>query len=120
MSGNEDYKDIRTEFYEDTNGMIMVYDLEKRDSFQSLVHWEEEMKKCGVDMSRIKVIVCGNKADKGQRDVNPRDVQNWCTKRGYEHFETSANNSTNVTEAFEALFTQCVDQYFDDKRKFGL
>jgi len=33
LSGNEDYKGIRTEFYEDTNGIIMVYDLDNRDSF---------------------------------------------------------------------------------------
>ena len=120
LSGNEDYKAIRTDFYEDTNGIVMVYDLDNRDSFQSLIHWEEEMKRFGVDMSRVKVIVCGNKSDTPGREVNPRDVMSWCQKRGYQHFETSANTATNVTEAFEALFTQCVDQYFDDKKKFKI
>jgi len=33
LSGNEEYKLIRTEFYEDTNGIIMVYDIDNRDSF---------------------------------------------------------------------------------------
>lgn len=109
LSGNEDYKLIRTEFYEDTNGIMMVYDLENKDSFASLVHWEEEMRRCGVDMSRVKIIVCGNKADNGGREVKAADAAAWCKKRGYPHFETSANNSQNVSEAFETLFGLCVD-----------
>lgn len=83
LSGNDEYRLIRQEFYEDSNGVIMVYDVDNRDSFQSLVHWEEEMRRFGIDMSRIKVIVCGNKCDTSGREVNPRDVASWCSKRGY-------------------------------------
>ena len=75
LSGNEEYKMIRTEFYEDTNGIIMVYDIDNRDSFASLVHWEDEMKRNGVDMSRCKVIVCGNKCDTRGREVPIKDAQ---------------------------------------------
>lgn len=76
MSGNEDYKLIRSEFYQDACGCLMVFDLDNRDSFNSLVHWEDEMRKAGgVDMSRIKVVVCGNKCDtKGSREVKTVDA----------------------------------------------
>jgi len=74
LSGNEEYKLIRTDFYEDTNGVMMVYDLDNKDSFASLIHWEEEMKRFGVDMSRTKIVVCGNKSDNPGREVNVKDV----------------------------------------------
>lgn len=76
MSGNEDYKLIRTEFYADACGVLMVFDLDNRDSFNSLVHWEDEMRKSsGIDMSRVKIVVCGNKADiKGTREVKTQDA----------------------------------------------
>lgn len=93
LSGNEEYKLIRTDFYEDTNGVMMVYDLDNKDSFASLIHWEEEMKRFGVDMSRTKIVVCGNKNDNPGREVNVKDVVAWCKKRGYLHFETSANTA---------------------------
>lgn len=105
LSGNEDYKMIRTEFYEDTNGIVMVYDVDNKDSFASLVHWEDEMKRHGVDMARVKVVVCGNKSDSKGREVNPKDAQNWCKNRGYNHFETSASAGSNISESFENLFT---------------
>jgi GTPase SAR1 family protein len=92
MSGNEDYKLIRTEFYADACGVLMVFDLDNRDSFNSLVHWEDEMRKSGgVEMNRIKIVVCGNKADsKGSREVNSKDAQKWAKNKGWEYFETSA------------------------------
>jgi small GTP-binding protein len=120
LSGNEEYKLIRTDFYEDTNGVMMVYDLDNKDSFASLIHWEEEMKRFGVDMTRVKIVVCGNKSDNPGREVNVKDVVAWCKKRGFMHFETSANTAQNVQEAFESLFGLCVDQYKEDKAKFGI
>lgn len=96
LSGNEEYKQIRTEFYEDSNGVMMVYDMDNKDSFASLIHWEEEMKRFGIDMSRIKIVVCGNKSDNAGREVQIKDVIAWCKKRGWQHFETSANTATNV------------------------
>ena len=98
----------------------MVYDVDNKDSFSSLVHWEEEMKKNGVDMARVKTVVCGNKCDTKGREVNLKDAQAWCSKRGYQHFETSASDDSNVKEAFETLFSLCLDQHLDDRRKFGL
>ena len=78
LSGNDEYKMIRTEFYADTSGVIMVFDIDNRDSYISLVHWEDEMKRYGVDMARVKVVVCANKCDLKGREVNPKDAQNWC------------------------------------------
>ena len=74
MSGTEDYKLIRTEFYPDASGVLMVFDLDNRDSYNSLVHWEEEMKKNGIDVNRTKIIVCGNKSDSKGREVNSKDA----------------------------------------------
>ena len=119
LSGYEDYKLIRTEFYEDTSGLLMVYDVDNKDSFASLVHWEDEAKRGGVDLSRVKVVVAGNKSDSKGREVQMKDAAAWAKKRNYGFFETSALSAQNVNECFEALFGLCLDQYLEDKKKFG-
>jgi len=77
LSGNDDYKMIRTEFYRDASGVVMVFDVDNRDSYISLVHWEDEMKRHGIDMNRIKVVVCGNKCDSKGREVKEAEAAKW-------------------------------------------
>lgn len=116
LSGNDEYKIIRTEFYKGSTGVVMVFDVENRDSYVSLVHWEEEMKRYGVEMNRIKVVVCANKSESKQREVKEAEASKWAKTRGFEYFETSAADGKNVNEAFEALFTCCVKQHIEDKK----
>ena len=108
LSGNDDYKMIRTEFYKDASGVIMVFDVDNRDSYTSLIHWEEEMKRYGADMNRVKVVVCANKCESKSREVKEAEASRWAKQRGFEYFETSASDGKNVTESFESMFTNCV------------
>ena len=48
----------------------MVFDVDNRDSFSSLSSWEQEMKQCGIDCSRLKIVLCGNRADSKSREVS--------------------------------------------------
>jgi DnaJ family protein C protein 27 len=108
LSGNDEYKMIRTEFYKDASGIVMVFDVDNRDSYISLVHWEEEMKRYGLDMSRVKVVVCGNKCDSKGREVKEAEAQRWAKQRNWDYYETSASDGKNVQESFECCFTNCV------------
>ena len=116
LSGNDDYKQIREEFYADTQGVIMVFDVDNRDSFTSLVHWEKEMKRNGVD--RSKMVICGNKVDGKGREVTTQEAQKWA--KGCKYYETSASTGKNVNEAFECLFEMVLNQYHEYKAKFNI
>jgi len=104
LSGNDEYKMIRTDFYKNANGIIMAFDVDNRDSYISLVHWEEEMKRYGVDVTRSKVIVCGTKVDQKSREVKEAEAARWAKQRGWEYFETSSADGKNITECLESLF----------------
>jgi small GTP-binding protein len=96
LSGNDEYKLIRTEFYKHTSGVIMVFDVDNRDSYISLVHWEEEMKRSGIEINRVKVIVCANKCESKSREVKEAEAAKWAKNRNFEYFETSANDGKNI------------------------
>ena len=98
----------------------MVFDVDNRDSYISLVQWEEEMKRYGIDSSRIKVVVCGNKCDTKNREVKEAEAQRWAKQRNWDYFETSASEGKNVNESFECLFTNCVKLHQQDKKNFNL
>ena len=55
---------MRNEFYKDTQGAMLVYDVSDRQSFESLEHWLNEMKtEVGnqSEIDNIVFVVCANK-----------------------------------------------------------
>ena len=69
MSGDEDFKLIRKQFYADAIGVIMVFDVNIKATFDSLVKWEKEVESNGLDFSKAVVILLGNKCDKKKKRV---------------------------------------------------
>jgi len=55
---------IRNEFYADTQGALLVYDVTNRSSFDALDSWLDEMKHdigSSADFDNVIFIVCANK-----------------------------------------------------------
>ena len=98
ISGDEDYTDIRTKFYKNTQGCLLVFDMDNRDSFLDLKVWEKEMVQNGLDKSSCVVYVVGNKKDIGNKAVEPREVNKYCKKRGFYFMQTSALTGENVNK----------------------
>ena len=55
---------VRNEFYKDTQGAMLVYDVGNRDSFDALDSWVDEIKKDignAADFEGVTFAVCANK-----------------------------------------------------------
>ena len=83
---------------------LLVYDVSSRQSFEALDAWMDEAYKFGVSESAV-FVVCANKMDKGQFTVPTVEGQMWAESRGFEFFETSAADGTNVDAVFEHIFS---------------
>ena len=62
---------VRNEFYKDTQGAMLVYDVGNRGSFEALDRWFEEIKKdigSTADLEGVVFAVCANKV---QRHIIP-------------------------------------------------
>lgn len=94
---------MRNEFFADSQGALLVYDVTNRKSFESLNAWVKEWHTHG-DKS-MKVIVCANKVDMGSaRQVSEADGKKWAAKSNFVYLETSAADGQNVNEMFHELF----------------
>lgn len=101
MSGDDSYFEVRNEFYGDTDGFLMVFDLASRDSFNQIAKWVDEAKRYGADISAS--ILCGNKSDSPKLNVSPEEGAAYAKRLGIQFFETSARSGKNVNEAFNEL-----------------
>ncbi|KAJ8564278.1 hypothetical protein ON010_g7067 [Phytophthora cinnamomi] len=105
LSGLPEYLEVRNEFYKDTQGGILMFDVSSRRSFESLDSWLREAAKFGA--GKFPCILCGNKVDR-PRVVSEDEAKAYAQAKGFEYFETSACTGMSITEAFHSLFRTVV------------
>jgi DnaJ family protein C protein 27 len=67
MAGHSMFYEVRNEFYKDTQGVLLVYDVTRRSTFEALENWLTEMKaEIGnpTEMDNMVFVVCANKVSK--------------------------------------------------------
>ena len=83
----------------------MVFDVTKRESFDFLSSWLDELRRdigSQSDMDKIVIAVCANKIDKSAtRIVNESEGRLWAESNGFLYYETSAFNGEGIQEMFQ-------------------
>ncbi|CAF3324327.1 unnamed protein product [Rotaria sp. Silwood2] len=120
FSGHPLFYEVRNEFYRDVQGILLVFDLTSRRSFDTLEYWLCEMKKelnlNNGQKSSIIIFIVGNKNDL-KRVVDENEAKIWANVRGYQYFETSgiqkisfySATGAGVQELFDSLFSALID-----------
>ena len=88
---------------------MVVYDVTDRESFNAVKKWMGEIKKyTQPDVLRILV---GNKSDLGEkREVKSEEGLNLANFYGIQFIETSAKDTTNISEAFLKMSKNLVEK----------
>ncbi len=107
LSGHPEFFEIRNEFYKDAQGVLLVFDVALRETFEDLEAWIAEATKFGLNMAEVPVVLCANKIDK-RRMVTEEEGRQFASTRGLRYFETSAMSGANVAEVFNDVFTAAV------------
>ena len=105
LSGLPEFLEVRNEFYKDTQGGILMFDVGSRKSFDALDGWLREAAKFGA--GKFPCILCGNKVDR-PRAVPEEEAKAFARAKGFDYFETSACTGVNITDAFMTLFQEVV------------
>ncbi|PQQ21708.1 ras-related protein RABA3 [Prunus yedoensis var. nudiflora] len=98
-AGQERYRAVTSAYYRGALGAMLVYDITKRQTFDHVARWVEELR-AHADSS-IVIMLVGNKADLGeQREVPTEDAVEFAEDQGLFFSETSAFSGENVDTAF--------------------
>lgn len=104
-AGQERFGNVTSSFYRTAAIVAIVYDVSKRDSFESLDTWIN-----GIDhfsSSVVTKIVLGNKSDL-EHKVSTAEVEQYLSKYGIDFREISAKNGTGIDEAFQLAAKQAI------------
>ncbi|KAI6127645.1 P-loop containing nucleoside triphosphate hydrolase protein [Pisolithus croceorrhizus] len=107
-AGMERFRAITAPFYRGAQGVILVYDITDRTSFDALQDWLTEIDS-HVPSTTPKMVV-GNKSDQEHsRKVSTSDGESFAARNGALFREASAKTSASVAEIFEDVVKKILD-----------
>jgi len=103
-AGQERYRAVTSAYYRGAVGAMLVYDITKRQTFDHVARWLEELR--GHADNNIVIMLIGNKCDLGNlRAVPIEDAKEFAQREGLFFLETSALEAINVESAFLTVLT---------------
>ena len=101
-AGQERFRSVALQALKAVQGIILVFDLTKRESFININNWLETVKE---NLHNPNLILFGNKADIKKEDwkVTSEEAENFAVKLNMKYVETSAYTRQGLDEGFSSL-----------------
>mmetsp|Transcript_54683 Transcript_54683/g.152552 ORF Transcript_54683/g.152552 Transcript_54683/m.152552 type:complete len:210 (+) Transcript_54683:50-679(+) len=108
-AGQERFRTLTSSYYRGAQGIILVYDVARKETFDSLGMWLQEVEQFSMGGGKevVKLLV-GNKVD--QPRVVQRDVANeWAHSRGMLFMEASAKTKEGIAQVFNEVVQKVLE-----------
>lgn len=107
-AGQERFESITKQFYRRAQGVLLVYDISSRSSYESIPKWLSYVRQfCKEDVS---VMLLGNKCDRDdRRQVTMREATQFAKDNRIMFSETSAKSNDNLEQAFLDVCTDIIE-----------
>lgn len=113
-AGQERYRSITKAYYKGAHGIMIVFSLTDRHSFDNLDHWLRQIDEI-ADKNLVKLLV-GNKCDSLDRVINFEEIQSFCLRNNLIYLEASALIDRNVHEIFYYFLERCFEKYIEEPK----
>ena len=108
-AGQERFHSIAITSVKNSQGIILVYDITNRKSFEDLNMWINDINNA---TDKASIILFGNKCDLQNREVSKEEAEKFAKKNNIPYIETSAKLKLNINEGFSIVAN-------DAYKKFG-
>ena len=117
IGGQARFKDLRKNFYQGTEGALLVFDLTREDTFYELEEWFTELN--NVIGKEVPFLLIGNKSDlvKKKRKFKPDTAKSFTKMYKSPYIETSAKTGDGVRDAFRELIVNIVSSHRHPQEK---
>ncbi|XP_055872492.1 uncharacterized protein LOC106064106 isoform X3 [Biomphalaria glabrata] len=102
-AGQERFRTITNSYFRGAHGIIVMYDVQNKDTFQQLPYWLDTVERFAS--SERSLIIVGHKADaeNSKRQVSLEEAKTFAEVKGIFFEEASSKNDLNVSPIFHKL-----------------
>ncbi|CDS09443.1 hypothetical protein LRAMOSA10803 [Lichtheimia ramosa] len=98
-AGQESFRSITRSYYRGAAGALLVYDITRRDTFENLKTWLQDVREHANPNTVVTVV--GNKSDlESKRQVSREEGEQFAKENDLFFMEASAKSAENVEDAF--------------------
>ena len=104
-AGQDRYDTIASSTIKLSDGFILVYSVDNRDSLKKISKWIVSIEN-KVNRDEKVIILVGNKIDIDNREITEEEGQKFAKENNMKYFETSAKTNTGVKDAFNYIYKE--------------
>ena len=101
-AGQEKFRAISVNYLKGTDGVILVFDITKKETFELLETWLKELR--DTNKSDVSKVLIGNKSDLAEkRQVSIEEANTLAESMKCKYYEASAKTGENINEALDEI-----------------
>ena len=110
-AGQERFKSLPRKYYQNADGVFLLFDVTKEDTFNNVSNWindvKENSKLGGMDgQQQITLFLLGNKIDSPERIINREQGEKLASSLGMKYFEISCKINMNIPEVMSRMIME--------------
>ena len=109
-AGQERFHSVALKSIKTVHGVAIVFDLTKKESFNNVSNWLDDIKE---NLNDVSIVIFGNKCDldKSTWEVKKEEIQKFVEEKKLLYFETSAKDNVGIKEGFESLANSAYEKW---------
>ncbi|KAJ5080744.1 rab2a member ras oncogene family [Anaeramoeba ignava] len=107
-AGQDSFRSITRSYYRGAAGALLVYDIARASSFDSIKDW---LKTAQEEVKNLEIILVGNKSDLDhRRQIAVEQGEDFAKKQELSFIETSAKENKNIQEVFDKISRRILEK----------
>ena len=123
-AGQERFRSLPRKYYRNINGILLLYDINEKNSFNNISKWIDEIKEHnqiessdkvekGKQEKKVIIYIIGNKIDlleKAEEEIIKRDdKEKLAGKFGVKYYDVSCKWNLNIEEIMARMVLECLE-----------
>ncbi|CAM9102147.1 unnamed protein product [Heterosigma akashiwo] len=108
-AGQERFRTLTASYYRGALGIIFVYDVTRKESFDNLDEWLKEVEQYTPNSGDVVKLLVGNKVDK-ERVVSRQEAEAWARSKGMVFLEASAKTKLGIKQVFQEVVQKVLER----------
>ena len=115
-AGQEKFKNIAKQYYNGANGVLLIYDVCNRKSFERIEFWLNELKE-NNRIDELYIVLVGNKIDlEDKRVISKEEGEKYASDNKITYCEVSAKTGVGIKRLFKKIAKGSMNIIFKENK----